>query len=73
MYAERKQRHRQAIPAMAAVMVASLGVAGIVYQNFSPGNGSHLSGNPAMITAAAVSRAGAIQIPSQPRTGQPAS
>jgi hypothetical protein len=73
MYAERKQRHGQAVPAMAAAMVALLGVAGILYQDFGPANGSRLGGNATKITAAAVSRAGAIQIPSQPRAGRPAS
>jgi hypothetical protein len=73
MYEESKERHDHAIPAMAAVIVAVLGMAGILYQDLSPANGSQLSGNAAKITAAAVSRAGAIQIPSQPRAGQLAS
>jgi hypothetical protein len=73
MYTENKERHGQALPALAAVMVAVVGVAGILYQDFGPANGSQLGGNAAKITAAAVSRAGAIQIPSQPHAGQSAS
>jgi hypothetical protein len=73
MYAEGKERQGRLIPAMAALVVAVLGTAGIVYQDFGPGNGSQVSGDATMITAAAVSRAGAIQIPTQPRSGQSAS
>jgi hypothetical protein len=67
MDTERKVRRDHTTPAMAALIVAVLGTAGMLYQDFSPGNGSQLGGNAANITAAAVSRAGAIQIPSQPR------
>lgn len=73
MYADGKQRHGHLIPAMAAVIVAVLGTSGILYQDFGPGNGPQLSGDANMITAAAVSRAGAVQIPSQPRAGRSAS
>ena len=73
MHEEREHRHGHAMPATAAAMVAVLGMAGILYQDLGPANGSQLGGNAAKITAAAVSRAGAIQIPSQPLAGQSAS
>jgi hypothetical protein len=73
MDAESNDRHGHLIPAMAALIVAVLGTAGILYQDFGPANGSQVSGDAKMITAAAVSRAGAIQIPSQPRAGELAS
>jgi len=48
-------------------------MAGILFNDFGPGNGWQDSGNARMITAAAVSRAGATEIPSEPPTGQSAS
>jgi hypothetical protein len=71
MSAEGKQRRGRMVPAMAALVVAVLGTSGILYQNFGPGNGPQVGGDANMITAAAVSRAGAIQIPT--RAGQSAS
>jgi hypothetical protein len=44
-------------------------MAGILFNDFGPGNGSQDSGN-ARITAA---KAGAIEIPSEPSAGQSAS
>jgi hypothetical protein len=70
MQARAKGRRVEVNPAMAAVIVAVLGMAGILFSDFGPGNGSDGRGNAATITAAAVSRAGAIEIPSQPRAGQ---
>ena len=69
MYADGKQRQGRLIPAMAALIVAVLGTSGLLYQDFGPGNGPQVGGDA--ITAAAVSRAGAIQIPT--RAGQSAS
>jgi hypothetical protein len=46
---------------------------GILLNDFGPGNGSQGSGNARMITAVAVSRAGAIEIPSEPPAGRSAS
>jgi hypothetical protein len=51
---------------IATVIVAVAGTAGIL-SNLSAANDSHRSGNLTMITAAAVSRAGAIELPSDPR------
>jgi hypothetical protein len=73
METESKDRHGHLMPAMAALVVAVLGTAGLAYQDFGPANGSQVSSDANMITAAAVSKAGAIQIPSQPRAGQSAS
>jgi hypothetical protein len=56
------------LPVIATVIVAVVGTAGIL-NNLSAANDSQGSGNPTMITAAAVSRAGAIELPSDPRAG----
>jgi hypothetical protein len=47
-----------------------VGTAGILFSDFGPDHDSQDSGNPRMVTAAAVARAGAIEIPSEPPTGQ---
>jgi hypothetical protein len=57
------------IPVIVTVIVAVVGAAGILLNNLGPGNNSQGSGNARMITAAAVSRAGAIEIPSEPSGG----
>jgi hypothetical protein len=54
------------VPVLVTAFVAVVGTAVILFNDFGPGNDSQGSGNARMITAAAVSRAGAIQIPSQP-------
>ena len=54
------------IPAIVTVIVAVVAMAGILFNDFGPGNAR-------MITAAAVSRAGATEIPSEPPAGQSAS
>jgi hypothetical protein len=71
MHAQRKHRRGDLIPVVVAVTVAVVGQAAILFNDFGPGNRSQGSGN--MITAAAVSRAGAIEIPSEPPAGRPAS
>jgi hypothetical protein len=73
MHAQRKDSRGDAIPAIIAMIVAVLGMAGILFENLGLGNGSQGSGNARMITGAAVSRAGAIEIPSEPPGGQSAS
>jgi hypothetical protein len=52
-----------------ALIVAVVGTAGILYDS-GPGNASQGRGNAGMITAAALSRAGAIEIPSEPPVGR---
>jgi hypothetical protein len=73
MHAQRKDRRGDVLPLIVTVIVAVVGTAGILLNDFSPGNGSQGSGNARMITAAAVSRAGAIEIPSEPPADQSAS
>jgi hypothetical protein len=60
MHAQRK------IPALVAAFVAVAGTAVILLNDFGPDVASQGSGNAGMITAAAVSRAGAIEVPSAP-------
>jgi hypothetical protein len=45
-------------------MIAVVGQTVVLFSDFGPGSDSIRGGNAKMITAAAVSRAGAIQIPS---------
>ena len=59
------------IPLIVAVIVAVVGQTAVLFSDFGPGNSSQVSGN-GMITAAVVSRAGAIAIPSEPPAGRPA-
>jgi len=61
------------MPAIIVIIVAVLGMAGILLEDFGPGNGSQDSGSARMITGAALSRAGAIEIPSEPTAGPSAS
>ncbi len=60
------------IPVIVAAIVAVVGTGAILFNDFGPYNNSLGSGN-GMITAAAVSRAGAIVIPSDPPAGRPVS
>jgi hypothetical protein len=60
MYAQRN------VPMLVAAFVAVVGTAVILFNDFGPDTASLGSGNARMITAAAVSRAGAIEIPSAP-------
>ena len=57
------------MPVIVTVIVAVVGAAGIS-NNLRPGRDAQDSGNARMITAAAVSRGGAIEIPSEPAAGQ---
>jgi hypothetical protein len=57
------------VPMLVAAIVAVVGQTVILLNDFGPGNDSQGSGNATMITAAAVSRAGAIEIPSQTPAG----
>jgi hypothetical protein len=70
MHAQRRDRRGDLIPAIVALIVAVVGTAGIL-NDFGSGNDSQQgSGNSRMITATAVSRAGAIEIPSEPTAGR---
>jgi hypothetical protein len=68
-----EERHRSSISLITAAIVAVIGQTAILLDDFGPGNGSQGSGSARMITAAEVSRAGAIEIPSEPPEGQPVS
>jgi hypothetical protein len=65
-----RSRRGDLLTAIAAVIVAVVGTAGILLNDFGSGDDSQGSGNAKMITAAAVSRAGAIEIPSEPPAGR---
>jgi len=73
MHAQRKDRRSDLIPVIVAGFVAVVGQTVILFNDFGPGNNSQGSGNATMITAAAVSRAGAIEISSEPPAGRPVS
>jgi hypothetical protein len=64
MHAQRKDRRGDLIPVIVAAIVAVVGTGAILFNDFGPDNNSLGSGNR-LITAAVVSRAGAIEIPSE--------
>ena len=70
MHAQRKIRRGHMIPVIVAATVAVVGQAVILLNDFGAGSDSHGRGNARMITAAVVSKAGAIEIPSQPAAGR---
>jgi hypothetical protein len=73
MHPQKNDKRGDAIPVIIAMMIAALGIAVILFQDLSLDNGSQGHGNARKITAAAVSRAGAIEIPSGSNAGRPAS
>ena len=73
MHAKRKDRRGDPIPLIGAVFVAVMGQTVVLFNDFGAGIDSQVSGNATMITAAAVSRAGAIEIPSEPPAARPVS
>jgi hypothetical protein len=72
MHVQRRERRGDLMPVMVTAMVAVLGMAGILLDDFGSGSGQR-NGNTRMITVVAVSRAGATETPSEPPAGQPAS
>jgi hypothetical protein len=58
MYAQRK------LPVLVAAFVAVAGTTGILFNDFGLDTASQDSGDARMITAAAVAKAGAIEVPS---------
>jgi hypothetical protein len=66
MHTQRNDRRGDSIPVIVAAIVAVVGTAVILFNDFGPSYDPKGSGNGRMITAAAVSRAGAIEIPSEP-------
>ena len=67
--AQTKHRRDDLMPVIVAVIVAVVGTAGIL-NNLRPGNDSRDSDQARMVTSAAVSRVGAIEIPSVPPGGR---
>jgi len=66
------KQSEQLRPVILAAIVAIAGTAGILYSDFGPSNGSRGGDSARMITATAVTRAGAIEIPTESRAGGPA-
>jgi hypothetical protein len=71
MHTQREYRRSRSIPVIVAVFVAVVGQALVLFNDFGPGSDSPSGGSATMITAAALSRAGAIEIPSEPPAGRP--
>ena len=67
---EGEHRRSGSIPVIAAAIVAVVGQAAILLNDFGPGADSRSNGSARMITAAEVSRAGATEIPSEPPAEQ---
>jgi hypothetical protein len=57
------QKHSSLLPVIVALIIAVLGQGIILFGDFGPSNHVPVNG---MITAAAVSRAGAVEIPAGP-------
>ena len=70
MQSQTKDRRGDLIPVIAAAIVAVVGQTLILFNDFGGGNNSQGRGNARMITAAVVSKAGAIEIPSQADIGR---
>ena len=68
MPTQRSYRRGDLMPVMVAVIVAVMGTAGLLLVDFGPDGGSQGRGTAKAITAAAVARAGAIEIASEPLT-----
>jgi len=73
MSAQRNDRRGNLIPVLIAVIVAVVAQTAILLDDFGASNNLRDGGNAKMITAAAVSRAGAIEISSEPPGGRPVS
>jgi hypothetical protein len=66
IFSQKEGARGHSVPVIVTVIVAVVGMAGILLNDLGPGNDSHGNGDASMITAAAVSKAGAIEIPSGP-------
>ena len=58
------------VPMLVAAIVAVVGQTVILFNDFGPGHDPQGSGNARRITSAAVSRAGAKEVPSAPPAGR---
>ena len=70
MDTQRNDRHSNLTLAMATVLVALVGQACILFDDFGAGNSSQGSASARMITAATVSKAGAIETWTEPAAGR---
>ena len=70
MQAQGKDRRGGSIPVIATAIVAVVGQTLILINDFGGGNNSLDGANARMITAVVVSKAGAIEIPSQADVGR---
>ena len=66
MQAQRDDRRGSLKPAMVAAFIAVVGQAAVLMNDFGAGNSSQNSASARMVTAAALSRAGAIEILPKP-------
>lgn len=66
MHTQSKRWHGRSTPVIVAVFVAVVGQAFVLLADFGPDNDLRGERSAATVTAAAVSRAGAIEIPSDP-------
>jgi hypothetical protein len=65
MGAHRKDRHGELVPMIVAGLIAVVGTVSILWMDSGPDSNSQGSGD-GMITASALSRSGAIALPTQP-------
>lgn len=70
MQAQRNDRRGNLPPAIVAALIAVVGQTVVLFNDFGAGNNSQNSGSARMITAAALSRAGAIEILPKPVAGR---
>ena len=73
MHTQSKHRNVALSPVIVAVIVAIASTAGILFDDFGPSSTSRDRAMARMITAAALSRAGAIETPSEPFVNPPTS
>jgi hypothetical protein len=73
MQAQRNDRPGNLTLAIVAAFIAVVGQAVVLFNDFGAGNNLRNSVSARMITAAALSRAGAIEILPKPAAGRPAS
>ena len=73
MQAQRNDRRGNATLAIVAAFIAVVGQAVVLFDDFGAGNNLRNGVSARMITAAALSRAGAIEILPKPAAGRPAS
>jgi hypothetical protein len=69
MHVRRNDSRSSVMPVMLTLIIAVVCTAGVVLDVFVSRNDSQGASNAMMITAAALSRAGAIETPSEPPTG----